>query len=284
LVKKKGIVLTPKQAHNLVDVSHSQISIKRQCELLSISRSGYYYEPCSESPENLAIMRLMDKQYMKTPFYGVPRMHQIVLWHNYLVNIKRIRRLYRLMGLEAIYPKPKLSVGSKEHIIYPYLLKEYDITAPNQVWSTDITYIPMANGFLYLVAIIDWFSRFVISWRLSNSLDTFFCVEALTEALNYAQPEIFNSDQGVQFTSHEFTSILKLNSIRISMDGRGRVFDNIFIERFWRTLKYEDIYLHAYEDGKTLWEGLKRYFNFYNWERPHQSLGNQVPGKIQKYG
>lgn len=275
-------MFTPDQSRRLVESSHNQISIKRQCELLGISRSGYYYEPCSESPENLEIMRLMDEQYLKTPFYGVRRMHQIVLWHHHHVNIKRIRRLYRLMGFEAIYPKPRLSAGSKEHVIYPYLLKGYEITAPNQVWSTDITYVPMANGFLYLVAIIDWFSRYVISWRLSNSLDTYFCIEALMEALAYAHPEIFNTDQGVQFTSRNFTSILESKDIRISMDGRGRVFDNIFIERFWRTLKYEDIYLHTYEDGLSLWKGLNRYFHFYNWERPHQSLGNQTPG--EKHG
>jgi len=188
------------------------------------------------------------------------------------------------MGLEAIYPKPKLSTGSKEHLIYPYLLKGYDIATPNQVWSTDITYIPMAIGFLYLVAIIDWFSRYVISWRLSNSLDTTFCIEALEEALMYAQPDIFNTDQGVQFTSRDFTSILESNDILISMDGRGRVFDNIFIERFWRTLKYEDIYLHSYEDGQALWEGLTRYFHFYNWERPHQSLDYKTPGEKQQHG
>jgi len=184
------------------------------------------------------------------------------------------------MGLEAIYPKPKLSTGSKEHMIYPYLLKGYDITAPNQVWSTDITYIPMTHGFLYLVAIIDWYSRYVISWRLSNSLDVSFCVEALKHALNRSKPEIFNSDQGCQFTSHEFTSVLESHNVKISMDGRGRVFDNIFIERLWRSLKYEDIYLHSYLDGQQLWDGLTRYFRFFNWERPHQGLDYQTPGEV----
>ena len=207
-------------------------------------------------------------------------MHQAVISHGYKVNIKRIRHLYHLMGLEAIYPKPKLSIGLNEHVKYPYLLKDVEVKSPDHVWSTDITYIPMAHGFLYLVAIIDWYSRYVLSWRLSNSLDVSFCVEALKHALRHSKPEIFNSDQGSQFTSQEFTSVLDSHNIKISMDGRGRVFDNIFIERLWRSLKYEDIYLHSYSDGQELWDGLDRYFHFFNWERPHQSLDYQTPGKV----
>ena len=204
----------------------------------------------------------------------------IVLLHGHTVNIKRIRRLLRLMGLEAIYPKPKLSMGLNEHAKYPYLLKDVELRRPDQVWGTDITYIPMTHGFLYLVAIMDWYSRYVLSWRLSNSLDVSFCVEALKHALDQSKPEIFNSDQGCQFTSHEFTSVLESQNIRISMDGRGRVFDNIFIERLWRTLKYEHIYLNSYSDGYQLWDGLTRYFHFFNWERPHQSLNYQTPGEV----
>jgi putative transposase len=209
-------------------------------------------------------------------------MHYVVISHGYEVNIKRIRRLMRLMGLEAIYPKPKLSIGLNEYAKYPYLLKDLEVRRPDQVWSTDITYIPMTHGFLYLVAIIDWYSRYVLSWQLSNSLDVSFCLEALKNALKYSKPEIFNSDQGSQFTSHEFTSVLESHNIRISMDGRGRFFDNIFIERLWRTLKYENIYLNSYSDGQQLWDGLTRYFHFFNLERPHQSLGYRTPGEIYK--
>jgi putative transposase len=264
----------------MIEPNHHQISIVKQCELLGISRSGYYYSPCPESPENLAIMRLMDEQYLKTPFYGIRRMQAYINNQGYWVNIKRIRRLLRLMGLEAIYPKPNIIKLLPGHKIYPYLLTGLSINDINQVWSSDITYIPMKSGFLYLVAIMDWYSRYVLSWRLSNSLDSTFCVDALDEALALGCPEIFNTDQGAQFTSDSHTRRLIVNQIKISMDSKGRAIDNVFIERLWRSLKYEYIYINAPETGKELYHGLFDYFNFYNNERPHQSLGYQVPSTV----
>jgi putative transposase len=265
----------------LIEPSHEHLSIQRQCEFLGISRSGYYYQPRPESALNLKLMHLMDVQFMKTPFYGVRRMHQHVLGRGYKVNIKRIRRLCRLMGLEAIYPKPRFKTGGAAHKIYPYLLKDYKVTAPNQVWSTDITYIPMPRGFLYLVAVIDWFSRYVLAWQVSNSLDAVFCIEALKYALeNYGVPTIFNTDQGVQFTCKDYLDILDTREIQISMDGRGRAFDNIFIERLWRSVKYEYVYINAPETGLDLHSGLEWYFDFFNNERHHQSLENQTPAQV----
>jgi len=265
----------------LIEVENEQISIVRQCELLSIQRSGYYYTPVPESETDLAIMRALDKQYTETPFYGVLRMHQHILSLGYSVNIKRIRRLLRLMGLLAIYPKKKLSVADSSHKIYPYLLRNVTIDRPNQVWSSDITYIPMAKGFLYLVAIIDWYSRYVISWRISNTMDTVFCMECLQEALTRGKPEIFNTDQGSQFTSHCFTNCLLENNIQISMDGKGRCLDNVFVERLWRSVKQEYVYLHEIKDGQELWHGLDAYFCFYNERRMHQGLDYKTP--IQVY-
>lgn len=264
----------------MIEPNNQQISIVKQCDLLGISRSGYYYSPCPESPENLAIMRLMDEQYLKTPFYGARRMQAYINSQDYSVNIKRIRRLLRLMGLEAIYPRPNIIKVQPGHKIYPYLLNGLSINDINQVWSSDITYIPMKSGFLYLVTIIDWYSRYVLSWRIANSLDSTFCIDALDEALSLGCPEIFNTDQGTQFTSESHTSRLNANKIKISMDGKGRALDNIFIERLWRSLKYEYVYLHAPETGKELYHGLYDYFNFYNNERPHQSLGYQVPSTV----
>jgi len=264
----------------MIEPNNQQISIVKQCDLLGISRSGYYYSPRPESPENLAIMRLMDEQYLKTPFYGARRMQAYINSQNYSVNIKRIRRLLRLMGLEAIYPRPNIIKVPPGHKIYPYLLNGLSINDINQVWSSDITYIPMKSGFLYLVAIMDWYSRYVLSWRISNSLDSTFCIDALDKALSLGCPEIFNTDQGTQFTSDSHTSRLNANKIKISMDGKGRALDNIFIERLWRSLKYEYVYLHAPETGKELYHGLYDYFNFYNNERPHQSLGYQVPSAV----
>jgi len=224
---------------------------------------------------------MIDEQYMQTPFYGRRRMTEWIKRQGYVVNQKRVGRLMGKMGIEAIYPKKKLSQRNVEHRIFPYLLSGIDIVHPNQVWSTDITYIRMLHGFLYLVAIMDWYSRYVLSWRLSNTLDTWFCTEALGEALAaYEKPEIFNSDQGSQFTSVGFTSILLHAGVRISMDGRGRVFDNIFIERLWRTVKYEEIYLKDYEDGHEALSSLERYFEFYNHERPHQSLNYKTPANV----
>ena len=222
----------------------------------------------------------MDRLFTARPEMGVRRMHQELTTSNAPVNIKKIRRLMRLMGLEAVGPKPRLSKPQPGHTIYPYLLKGVAIERPNQVWSTDITYVPMKNGFLYLCAIIDWFSRFILSWRLSNTLLTDFCIDALEEASNkWGKPQIFNTDQGSQFTSHAFLNPLISNDIKVSMDSKGRALDNIFIERFWRTVKYEHIYLRAYEDGLSLHQGLTEYFRFYNWERKHQSLGYQTPAQ-----
>ena len=225
-------------------------------------------------------MRLLDKQYTQTPFYGYRKMTACLQQAGYQVNRKRIYRLLHMMGLQAIYPQPQTTVTAKQHKIYPYLLRNLPIVRPNQVWSADITYIPLAQGFMYLVAIIDWFSRYVISWQLSNTLDGWFCVLALQQALHDAQPVIFNTDQGVQFTAHDFTTSLTQAGIQISMDGRGRALDNIFIERLWRSLKYEDIYLKEYKTVLDLEAGLQNYFLFYNTQRPHQHLGYRVPADV----
>lgn len=222
-------------------------------------------------------MRLLDEQYLKTPFYGVARMHAFLQSLGYQVNTKRVRRLLRKMGIEAVYSKPKLSNSNPEHKKYPYLLKGLTINKPNMVWSTDITYIPMKHGFLYLSAIIDWYSRYIIAWEISNSLDVSFCTEILEKALEKNKPDIFNTDQGSQYTSNIFTDILKSNNVEISMDGKGRALDNIMIERFWKSVKYEYIYLNEIATGTELWTGLNDYFNFYNNERLHQSLKYKTP-------
>ena len=261
---------------------HEGLSIRRQCELMGLNRSTLYYRGVGESEENLRLMRLLDAQYLRCPFYGSRRMTVWLSSQKEEVNRKHVQRLMRLMGLEAIYPKPRLSAGNKEHKIYPYLLRNVEITRPNQVWATDITYVGLAQGFMYLVAILDWYSRYVLSWRLSNSLEESFCIEALEEALAWQCPEIFNSDQGGQFTSKGFTSRLEDRGVAISMDGRGRVFDNIFIERLWRTVKYEDIYLKDYETVPELRRGLGDYFTFYCYERPHQSLGDRTPWEVYR--
>lgn len=225
-------------------------------------------------------MRLIDEQYLKTPFYGRRRMRAHLVRLGYLVNPKRVGRLMGLMGLMALYPKPRTTVCGRQERVYPYLLRGLEIIAPNQVWSADITYIPLRSGFMYLVALIDWFSRYVLAWRLSNTLDNRFCLTALEAALGRATPEIFNSDQGVQFTAHAFTDRLEQAGVRVSMDGRGRAFDHSFIERLWRSVKYEDVYLHDYETVLSLEAGLNRYFSFYNHERLHQSLGYRVPAEV----
>ena len=264
----------------MIEPKNTEIPIYRQCELLGLSRSSYYYEPAGESEYNLELMRLIDEQYTKTPFYGTRRMTAWLRRQGYKVNRKRVQRLMRLMEIEAIYPKKKLSVTSNENKKYPYLLSGLIIKEPDHVWSTDITYIRMSKGFVYLVSIIDWYSRYVLAWELSNTLEVGFCLEALQEALKISRPEIFNSDQGSQFTSKEFTGRLEEEGIRISMDGRGRVFDNIFIERLWRTLKYEEVYIHSYKTVKEARESLGRYFRFYNNERLHESLGYRTPEEI----
>ncbi len=265
----------------LIEPENSMISISRQCELLDFPRSSYYYRSAQDSGCNLLLMRLIDEQFTKAPFYGVRRMTEWLRRHGHQVNPKRVRRLMRMMGIEAVYPKPRLSKASKEHKIYPYLLKGLAIDRPNHVWSTDITFIRTLHGFAYLVAIMDWYSRYVLSWELSNTLEADFCVRALRNALaQYGCPEIFNSDQGSQFTSQEFTSILLENEIKISMDGRGRVYDNIFIERLWRTVKYEEVYLREYRTVSESRFHLNAYFYFYNTERLHESLNYRTPYEV----
>lgn len=264
----------------LIEPGHEQLSVRQQCDLLGLNRATYYYEPVSESALNLKLMRLIDEQYLRTPFYGWPRMTVYLQQQGHVINHKRIQRLMQKMGIQALYPKRSLSKPHPEHKVYPYLLSGLAITHPNQVWSTDITYVPLHNGFLYLVAVMDWFSRYVLSWRLSNTLDNRFCIDALEEALQLGRPHIFNSDQGVQFTANSFTARLQQAEIQISMDSKGRALDNIFIERLWRTVKYEEIYLKDYATASALAVGLTHYFSFYNQVRPHQSLGYQTPAAI----
>ncbi len=249
----------------LIEPEYSNISIRRQCALLGLNRSTLYYRPATESDFNLQLMRLIDEQYLQTPFYGWPRMTAHLRRQGYRVNGKRIRRLMHVMGLQAIYPKPKTTIAAKNHRVYPYLLRHLEITRPNQVWSADITYVPMRRGFMDLVAVLDWFSRYVLAWQLSNTLDGPFCVEALQHALARGTPAIFNTDQGVQFTASTFTNCLASAGIRISMDGRGRALDNIFVERLWRSVKYEDIYLKAYASVSELETGLAHSFHVVNY-------------------
>jgi putative transposase len=251
-----------------------------QCRLAGVSRSGLYYTPVGESAENIELMRLLDEKYTRTPFFGVRRMADWLDKQGYTVNVKRVRRLMRQMGLEAIYPKPRLSKPAPGHRIYPYRLRGLRIDRPNQVWATDVTYIRLRQGFIYLVAIMDWFSRYVLAWEVSISLDSSFCVAALDWALKRAQPEIFNSDQGAQFTSDAFTGLLESHGITISMDGRGRVMDNIFVERLWRTVKYEEVYLKDYLSVPEAVSNLNVYFRFYNGERGHQVFGYRTPESV----
>jgi putative transposase len=265
-----------------VEQGHPQLSICRQCDLLGLARASYYYEAATESQENLKLMRLIDEQYTAQPVYGSRRMTVWLQGQGHLVNRKRVQRLMRLMGLEAIYPKPKLSLAGQGHKVFPYLLRDVAIERVDQVWSTDITYVPLVSGFMYLAAVIDWYSRYVIAWRLSNTLDGSFCLEMLDEALALGRPEVFNTDQGVQFTAEAFTSRLQAAGVKVSMDGKGRCLDNVFVERLWRTVKYEDIYLKRYEVVPQLLAGLKGYFPFYNEERPHQSLGYQTPAAVYR--
>lgn len=262
----------------MVHTDHAKLSVVRQCDLLGVSRSGLYYVSKGESALNLALMQEIDRAFTRWPFLGVRQMRDYLVLLGYGVGRKRVRRLMRLMGLEPIYQKPRTSVPHPEHKRYPYLLRDLAITRPCQVWSSDITYIPMRKGFLYLVAIMDWYSRKVLSWRLSNTMDADFCVSALEEALaKYGKPDIFNTDQGSQFTSFAFTNVLHENRIRISMDGRGRWLDNVFIERLWRSLKYECVYLHAFETGSEARAGIGQWIDFYNRTRPHSSLDGITP-------
>ena len=264
-----------------MDREHQDISVRRQCELLGVNRASLYYEPVGESAENRQLMRLLDEQYTRTPFYGSRKMVAWLETQGLVVNRKRVSRLMEVMGLEAIYPKPKLSQPGEGHKIYPYLLRDVAVDHVNQVWSTDITYIRMAQGFVYLVAVTDWHSRFVLSWSLSVTMELDFCLEALANAFRRGgRPEIFNSDQGSQFTSEKFTGQLAAREIAISMDGRGRCMDNIFIERLWRSLKYEEVYLKDYMLVTEADTNIGKWFRFYNHERPHQNLGYRTPAAV----
>jgi putative transposase len=252
--------------------------------LLGLCRSSLYYEPAAETAENLRLMRLIDQEYTAHPFLGSRRLTKWLIEHGEPVNRKRVQRLMRLMGLEAIYPKPKLSAAGRGHRVYPYLLRDVKVERPDQVWSADITYVPLASGFMYLSAVIDWYSRYVVAWRLSNTLDGSFCLEMLEEALGRGRPEVFNTDQGVQFTAQAWAGRLESAGVAVSMDGRGRCLDNVFVERLWRSVKYEDVYLHRYEAVPQLAGGLRRYFGYYNEERLHQSLGYRTPAVVYREG
>lgn len=264
-----------------IEWGHSKLSIRKQCFLLGFCKSTLYYTPIPEKIENLEMMDLLDKQYLKTPFFGSRRM---TVWlkkeQRIEVNRKRVQRLMRLMGMEAIYPKPKTTNRNQEHQIYPYLLRDVPINRVNQVWSTDLTYIRLAKGFVYLSAILDWYSRYVLTWKLSNSMDSRFCIENLEEALERGKPEIFNTDQGSQYTSSNYIKILKKHDIKISMDGKGRALDNVFVERLWRSVKYEEVYLKQYDTVAEANDGLSKYFRFYNKERFHQSLDYKTPENV----
>ena len=276
--------MSRERRREMVDRRHPGLSTVRQCALLDLSRSSLYYRPRGPSQEDLVLMKRIDRQYLATPFYGSRRMKVWLNRGGHQVNRKRVQRLMRTMGLTAIYPRPRTSRPTPGHKVYPYLLRGVEITRPNQVWAADVTYVPMAKGFLYLVAIMDWFSRYVLAWRLSNTLEAHFCVEALKEALSKGKPEVFNTDQGSQFTSDGFTGLLEQEGVRVSMDGKGRYIDNIFVERLWRTVKYEEVYLKAYSGGREARVGIDDYFHFYNTQRPHQSLGNRTPGEVYNGG
>ena len=258
-----------------MDREHHELSIHRQCELLGLPRSSWYYVPVGESAENLALMRRIDTEYLRTPFYGSRKLAAVLG-----VNRKRVQRLMRRMGIAAVGPHRRTTRPAAGHKIYPYLLRNVEVTRPDQVWSTDITYIPLRHGFLYLAAVMDWYSRYVLSWAVSVTMELDFCMEALQRALRRGRPEIFNSDQGSQFTARSFTSRLEGCGIAISMDGRGRALDNVFIERLWRSVKYEDIYLKDYANGADVNEGLTRWFDLYTYRRPHQGLGSRTPFEV----
>jgi putative transposase len=262
-----------------VEPNHPTISLRRQAELLGVSRASLYYTPMIDE-EEVMVKRLIDEIYTEAPCYGSRKIKAALARRGYMVGLERVQQFMREMGLEAIYPKPNGSQRNPEHRVYPYLLRRLTISRPNQVWATDITYIRLASGWMYLVAILDWFSRYVVSWAVSTTQEVSFCLEALEVALTKGSPEIFNSDQGSQFTSLAFTGLLKAHAIRISMDGRGRVFDNIFTERFWRTIKYEEVYLHDYQSVREGKLGIGRYIEFYNHTRLHQALNYQTPAEM----
>ena len=260
-----------------IDFSERNLSVRRQCELLGLHRSNVYYHPVPASEEDLRLMRLIDEEYLKHPHLGSRGMVSHLKLQGEVVNRKRMQRIMRSMGLKSLAPGPQTSRREPRHPVYPYLLRGLEINRPNQVWACDITFVPMQKGYLYLAAVIDWYSRYVLAWQLSNSLEVEFCVETLEEALQHGRPEIFNTDQGSQFTSHLFTERLKRESIAISMDGKGRALDNVMIERLWRSVKYENIYLKEYESGADCDAGLKAYFDYYRHKRPHQGLDNRTP-------
>lgn len=266
----------------LVALNDPDLSLSRQCALVGLARSSYYYDPCQEDAAILEIMKKIDRIFTMHPYYGKRRISVALKSEGFDVGVQLARTLMKRMGLEAIYPKPNLSKAHPTHKIYPYLLRGVKITKKDQVWSTDITYLPMKYGFLYLTAVIDWHSRFVLSWSLSNSLDGHFCREVLQEALRKGRPDMFNTDQGAQYTSTQFTNILEQAGIQISMDGRGRALDNVWIERLWRTVKQEEVYLRDYADGAEAYKNLEVYFHYYNEERPHSSLGYVPPGRVYR--
>ena len=262
---------------------HEELSVRRQCELLQVSRSGLYYQPAPVDPEELVLMHRIDRLHTAHPYYGSRQTTFALRREGLGVNRKRVQRLMRVMGLWGMVPGPHTSKPHPEHVVYPYLLRELEVTHPDHVWATDITYIPLAYGWAYLVAILDWYSRAVLTWRLSNEMSTGFCIEALEEALaRYGPPEIFNTDQGAQFTAEDFTAVLKRNEVRISMDGKGRALDNVFVERLWRSLKYEDVYVKAYQDLREARPGIGRWFEFYDHRRPHQALGGATPMEVYR--
>jgi putative transposase len=277
--------MSVERRREMIEPGHPALSVVRQCELVSISRSGFYHKPAGETALNLALMRLIDAQFLETPWYGSRQMASYLRREGHKVGRKRIRRLMAKMGLVPIYQRPRTTVPHPEHRIYPYLLRDMAITRPNQVWCADITYIPMRRGFLYLVAVMDWATRKLLSWRVSNTMDAEFCMVALEEALaRFERPEIFNTDQGSQFTSPRFTGVLQAAGVRISMDGRGRWTDNVFIERLWRSLKYECVYLHAFETGSELRAGLSCWISYYNDRRPHSTLAGRTPDEAYGEG
>jgi putative transposase len=274
--------LPPETKRTWIAAEHPDLSITQQCALAGLARSSFYHIPTGgERPENLELMRKIDELYLRRPFYGSPRITDWLRELGWVVNEKRVARLMRVMGLQAILPGPHTSRPHPAHRVYPYLLRGLEILRANHVWCADITYVPLQRGFLYLVAIMDWFSRYVLAWELSNTLDAIFCVAALERALDqFGFPDIFNTDQGAQFTGEEFTGILNRAQIQISMDGRGRALDNVFVERLWRSVKYEDVYPRDYPDGQQMHQGLHRYFRFYNTQRRHQSLEKRTPAEV----
>jgi len=277
--------MSVERRRQMVEPEHPRLSVVRQCELVSISRSGFYHRPGGETPLNLELMRLVDAQFLETPWYGSRQMARHLRRDGHMVGRKRVLRLMARMGLAPIYQRPRTTVPHPGHRVWPYLLRDLVVERPNQVWCADITYIPMRRGFLYLVAVIDWATRKVLAWRVSNTMDVEFCIAALEEALAwFGRPEIFNTDQGSQFTSPRFTCVLQAAGVRISMDGRGRWMDNVFIERLWRSLKYECVYLHAFETGSELRLGLRTWIAYYNANRPHSGLGGQTPDEAYGMG